>query len=342
MDQAERVVLPELHYPFPPAVSEHADAIHHDTVRWASRMGLLSETGTHRLFEATGIGRLVARTHPDTPPEELRLISCWYAWLFLQDDMRDESETGRRPGELSGIDARFLEVLEGEWKPRSGDTSLVHALRDLRERLEERSRLRSLSGVGMRRFVRAVREHLEATLWEAANRAGNVVPDLESYVRMRPLTGGLSIVTELVEIVEGTHLPEDVRAHPTVRPMTEASHNVVCWANDILSLEKELRHGEVNNLVIVLRKADGLTLQCAVNRAAEMHNTEVDSFEELGRRLPSFGPTVDAGLRHYVDSLRHRMRGTWDWSRESGRYQASHRTPQNTPINFSTIAARQR
>lgn len=343
MDQAERVVLPELHYPFSPAISEHADTIHRDTVRWASNMGLLSETKTHRLFDATGIGRLVSRTHPDTQSDELRLISCWYAWLFLQDDMRDESETGRRPGELSNLDARFLEVLEGRCEPERQDMPLVHALYDLYSRLQDHRQLRMLSDVWMRRFVRAVRDHLEATLWEASNRAGGVVPELAAYVRMRPLTGGLSIVTELVEIVEGTHLPEEVRAHPTVKRMTEASHNVVCWANDILSLEKELRHGDVNNLVIVLRKADGLALQCAVNRAAEMHDAEIETFERSRRHLPSFGPTLDAALRRYLESLQNRMRGTWDWSQKSGRYQKEPHKDALTPLtSVSTIAVQQR
>lgn len=337
MDQAERIVLPELHYPFPPAISEHADDVHRDTVSWASRLGLLPETRTRRLFEATGIGRLVARTHPDASPDELRLISCWYAWLFLQDDVRDESETGRRPEELSDLDGRFLAVLEGG-EPEEGDAALVRALYDLRERLRERLSLRDLSGVWMRRFVRAVSGHLEATLWEAANRARGIVPDVESYVRMRPLTGGLSIVTELIEIVEGTHLPEEVRGHPTVGRMTDASHNVVCWANDVLSLQKELRRGEVNNLVVVLREAEGLSLQRAMDRAAEMHDAEVIVFEEMEGRLPSFGPGLDANLRRYVAALRHRMRGVWDWSRESERYRAQRGTGPAPSVAGLTIA----
>ncbi len=138
---------------------------------------------------------------------------------------------------------------------------------------------------------------------------------------MRPLTGGLSIVDELVEIVEGTHLPQEVRDHASVRRLIDASHNVTCWANDVLSLEKELRHGDVNNLVMVLREADGLGLQEAVDRAVAMHDAEVDAFVGLSGRLPSFGPYVDAKLERYVSSLKARMRGVLDWSHETGRYR---------------------
>lgn len=316
----EHFTLRELRYPFPPAVSEHAEEVHRGTAEWAGRLGLLPGQKARRLFDATGLGRLVARTHPDSSLEDLRIISDWYTWLFLQDDMRDEAEVGRRPGELSEVDARFLDLLEGT-EPTPLDIPLAWALHDLSRRLRARLHENGLSDVWMRRLVRAVGEHLEATLWEAANRARGTAPSPEAYVRMRPLTGGLSIVTELVEIVEGTHLPQEVRDHPAVRHLTDASHNVTCWANDVLSLEKELLHDEVNNLVVVLRDAEGSTLQEAVDRAVAMHDAEVRTFVELSGRLPRFGPAVDANLERYVSSLRARMRGVLDWSRETERYR---------------------
>ena len=205
----------------------------------------------------------------------------------MRDDKGDESEVGRHPNELSEVDNRFLDVLAGG-EPKVFDEPLVHALYDLRWRLEERLRSNALSEVWMRRFVRIFRGHLEATLWEAANRARDVVPDLESYLRMRPLTGGLSIITELMEIIEGSHLPQEVREHGAVRRVTEASHNVVCWANDILSLEKELRCNEVNNLILVLHYTQDLGLQQAIDRAAQMHDAEMRRVRSRGREFPSF------------------------------------------------------
>lgn len=318
----ENLTPHELRYPFPPAKSEHAEEVHRGTAEWAHRLGLLPDEKARRLFDATGLGRLVARTHPDSPLEDLRLISDWYTWLFLQDDMRDEAEVGRRPGELSEVDARFLDLLEGA-DPTPLDTPLARALNDLSRRLRARLREDGIPDVWLRRLVRAVEEHLEATLWEARNRARGTAPALDAYVRMRPLTGGLSIVTELVEIVEGAHLPQDVRDHPVVRRLTDASHNVTCWANDVLSLQKELLHGEVNNLVVVLRDAEGSSLQEAVDRAVAMHDAEVGVFVELAADLPRFGPAVDARLERYVSSLRARMRGVLDWSLESGRYRVA-------------------
>ena len=315
----ERVILPDLYCPFPPAINEHAEEVQENTVKWTRSFGLLPEPA-YGLFGDTGIGRLAARTHPDLSRDDLQLVSEWYTWLFLRDDKGDESEVGRRPDELSEVDNRFLDVLAGG-EPNIRDEPLVYALHDLRERLYGRLRSNALSSVWMRRFVRTFRGHLEATLWEAANRSRSAAPDLDSYLRMRPLTGGLSIITELIEIVEGNHLPQEVREHAAVRRATEASHNIVCWANDILSLEKEIQCNEVNNLILVLHHTRGLDLQQATDRASEMHDAEMDALVGQLKEFPSFGELLDGNLERYVSSLRHRIRGVLDWSYESGRYK---------------------
>lgn len=333
----EIVNLPKLYCPFPPAINEHADAVHRGTVDWTRRFELLRDERAYRAFDAMGLGRLTARTHPNSLPDELQLITDWHTWLFIRDDLGDESMIGRRPGELSALDSRLLDVLEGA-EPTVRDEYLTRALCDLRRRLRQ---VRP-TATGMRRLVRAVGEHLEATLWEAANRAREVVPDLDSYVRMRPLTGGLSIVTELTEIVEGNYLPTEVRKHDTISRLTEASHDIVCWANDILSLKKELSRGEVNNLVVVLRDEEGLTLQEAVDHAAEMHDAEVRTFARLSAHLPSYGAEIDANLGRYLCGLRTRMRGVSDWTYESVRYRVSEESILVVPANASTTGSRRR
>lgn len=316
----DEVVLPELYYPFLPAISPHADAVHRGTVEWSLRFGLLPNEKARRLFEVTGIGRLVARTHADSSLEDLSLLSDWHAWVLLQDDVRDESRIGRHPDELSALDHRFLDVLDGA-RPVRDDLPLTRALHDLRKRLQGCLRANALSESRMRRLVRAVGSYFEASLWEASNRSRGVVPDLDSYVRTRPLAGGAHHLTEITDIIEGRRLPMEVREHPKVRRLTDASHNVICWANDIISLDRELMRGEVNNLVVVLCQEHGSNLREAVDRAAGMHDAEVCDFVALEECLPRFGPEVDAHLGRYVASLRARMRGLWDWSLESGRYR---------------------
>ncbi len=311
----EQAALPELYCPFPPALSMHAEAVHEATVDWARRFELAEEGSTVRQIRASKLGLLAGRFHPEAPREELRLVSDWYLWMFVRDDRCDETELGENPRLLASKDSRFMDILEGA-EPRSGEDPLGRALHDLRRRVVSKAP----SSLWVRRFVRTVRAHFDSSLWETANRAEGLTPDLATYVRMRPVTGGMHVDAGLIEMTKKIFLASDVLEHPAVRSLTTASNNVVCWANDLFSLEKELKSGDVHNLVVVLREARGLSLQEAVERATELHDAEIRGFLQAESRLPSFGPIVDVNLARYVASLRARMRGNLDWSLESGRY----------------------
>ncbi len=99
-----------------------------------------------------------------------------------------------------------------------------------------------------------------------------------------------------------------------------ASNNVVCWANDLFSLEKEAKRGDVHNIVLVLQHERGLSLRSAVAEVVAMHNAQVREFERAEPRIPSFGRAVNTNLSRFISVLKTRMRGNFDWSQESGRY----------------------
>ncbi len=88
------------------------------------------------------------------------------------------------------------------------------------------------------------------------------------------------------------------------------ANNVISWSNDIIGLEIEMKRRDVHNLVLVLQQEYQLTLQEAINRAAELCNEEVRKFMDLESCRPSFGPVTDPKLQHYVgDSFWAKSRG---------------------------------
>jgi hypothetical protein len=92
--------------------------------------------------------------------------------------------------------------------------------------------------------------------------------------------------------------------HPDVQRLTSMTNNVISWANDIVSLEKELRQGDVHNLALILSHERKLSLQAAVDQVGALHDAEVYAFMALARRLPSFTPAIDADLQRYVSGMR--------------------------------------
>lgn len=313
-DFMKQLILPDLDCPFPSAINRHADAVDQAAIEWARRMGLLAAEGDYRRISAVKIGWLIGRAYPTTPLTELQLLTDWTTWGFLWDDQCGQPGIGDQPERLATIHTRFVDVLKGA-QPTLADGSLVLGLYDLRERIRERA-----APAAMARFVNSVEEFFAACVWEATNRKRGITPDLATYIKMRPFSGGLYTYIELIEIIEQMTLPPRVREHPTVQRLTLTANNVVCWTNDIVSLGKELKQGDVHNLVLALQHKHRLTLQEAMDRAAALHAAEVRSFIDLELRLPSFGRLTDAQLKAHVSVLRSWMRGNLDWSYTSGRY----------------------
>ena len=309
----ESIALPELYCPFAKIISPHSDSVHEETVEWALKFGL---AGADLRFQID-IGRLAGRYHPYASREVLQLVSDLCAWFFVRDDWCDESELGKYPEQLDNWSTRFVEVLEGA-ELTEYDEPLSFALRNLQQRLWAESP----SDLWKRRFIRSVQEHFDAGLWEATNRLSGVMPDLDTYIRMRRRTGGMYVDSDLIEVTDGIRLPPEVLNDSKVRSLREASMDVVVWSNDLLSLQKELMKGEdMHNLVFVVQQVYGLSFQEAVLHVVDMHDSRVRYFMQAERYLPDFGPGINSELERYVDRLRLRMRGNLDWSYEVLRYR---------------------
>jgi len=307
------ISFPKLACPFPCAINEHADAVNNHTLNWVKKFDLVPDEESFLRLQKSKFGRLAARAYPHAPLEELKIVSDWNTWLFIRDDQCDESGLGKDPIRLSGVHAEFLEVLQGR-APEKYDSALAHALYDLRGRL-----LRKANAAWMSRFVYSVIEYFESSVWEAINRADGKIPDTETYVLMRPYTGGLYTDIELIDITEDIYLPLHVRKNEVVQRLTLMANNVVCWSNDIISYAKESKHHDVHNLVTTLLPSQR-SLQQAIDLAAEMTHAEINAFVELEKQLPTFALDIDRDVQRYVAILRSWMRGNLDWAYESGRY----------------------
>ncbi|WP_022947541.1 terpene synthase family protein [Methylohalobius crimeensis] len=312
---SQLIYVPEFYCPFPERVNPYADIAHQHTLDWVRRFELVVDDDAFRRLAASRFGWLAARAYPTAAEEELKLVSDWNTWLFIRDDQCDETGVGKDPAKLTFLHERFLNILMG-CPCSTEDGGLDKALQDLWSRMRARG---SLSWQA--RFIHSVEEYFESSVWEAKNRSREVYPDVATYTKMRPYTGGLYTDIELIEIIERISLPLEIRKHTAIEQLALMANNVVCWSNDVLSLQKELEQEDIHNLVIALSYEHELDLQEAVVRATEMCNEEVRKFIALEERLPLFPTRHAQGVRRYVEILRSWMRGNLDWGYESARYR---------------------
>ncbi|MFJ4978472.1 terpene cyclase [Streptomyces coeruleorubidus] len=300
---------------FPPELNPHADAAVSHLVQWTEERGLVGNVVARKRFEHADFGWFAAVTYPTADEQGLCLVADWFAWLFLLDDQLDDGGLGKDPARTGELMSQLFEVLGGNGEDvATGAPALVTSLADLWRRT-------SAGPAWRERFVQHVISGGLAARWEADNRARGTVPDVESYVENRRHTGAIYVCMDLIEVVERLDLPAPVyESEPFTRALRSAC-DVVCWTNDLYSLDKESALGEYHNLVSVVQHADGLSADRAADRVTGRIAGEIEEFLRYEAEALHAWPGHLGQLSAYFAGMRSWMRGNLDWSANTRRYR---------------------
>ncbi|GAA3630882.1 isoafricanol synthase [Streptomyces chitinivorans] len=310
-----------LEIPFPGAVSPAVGKARLHTLRWLGEFGLLSGEAALEEYDALRLERAMARFYPRAADEDLMLATDVNGWFFVFDDRLD-GPSGRRPHDVTRLVDRLVRVMDGR-RPPSGVPAdpLVESFRDLWHRVNE-----GMPPVWRDRFRGHWHGYLLAHHREALNRSGAQLPTVEEFLAARRHTIGIQPCLDLAERCGRYTLPSGLHGGRPLREMRRITDDVAIFVNDIVSLDKELAAGDVNNTVVLLRHGTGRPLPDCVREIGAAANGRVARFRELAARLPGLleAAGVPRGTRahveDYVDGMRNVMRGNLDWSLESGRY----------------------
>jgi hypothetical protein len=275
---------------------------------WAGTSGLVVGESARRKFAGARFGDCAAYVYPDAP--DLLVHAKWLAWLFVADDEFDEN----RAPEHGGIDRGVLGYLPLDGPPTvTPTTAVTTALVDLWRELAPPMPLplRERFRANAERYARTYGTDL------ARSRAGTA-PDLASYIALRRSSGAVDTCVDLVERGPGAYL---ARPSALVDRVRTAANDVICWSNDVLSVAKEVRHGELTNLVAVLRGATGMGWSTSTGIAAEMVSARTREFDSLRRELLDSDDSPN--VRRFVDGLASWIAGSLEWHLTSPRYAES-------------------
>lgn len=337
--ESEQLIIPPLHCPIPPLVSNHVEEVDERTIEWACAHGLVSDDREKHKLREGKFGWFGARVHPHDSFDELSLVTDWLTWLFYHDDIWCDDVATKRRGDLRRFIAahqRFIDILNGMTVRTERYGPLESSLADIQRRLLERT---SIDGSQL--FIRSVKDYFEGNLWEVSNHTQGIIPDMTTYLKMRPFAGGVNTCLEIGCIVTQIRLTPDVREHLYVRQLTLLANNCATWINDLFSLSKEIREGNMSNLVVTVRNERQSSLQAAINTVAEMCNAEIRAFGTLLSRFsdtPSLRFHRGTHLQRYIALLERWIRGNLDWSIETKRYSGYVIQPSASPNGSSAIS----
>ncbi|MFI9627698.1 terpene cyclase [Streptomyces sp. NPDC052042] len=309
--------LPDIYCPFPQRTNPHVPHTRAHLNAWIRNTGLVHRDSARERFEQADFGAFVGMVYPTADAEKLDLVADWFVWLFLVDDQLDDGHLGRSPERVRDVVAMMRSVIDGAGAAPSGELpAAVVALVDLWERTTPQT-----AAHWRARFCWHLTKYLTTTTtWEAGNRAAGVVPSEETYIAQRRHTGAIHVCMDLIEIVAGIEAPESIHNDSRFITALEAACNVVCWANDVYSYEKEQVLGEIHNLVHLVRHHRGYGKHQALEHVCAETDRETRRFLAAEAELLSSYPQLSGMLLPYLDGMRSWMRGNLDWSRQTPRY----------------------
>lgn len=311
----EGIVIPDLHFDVPPALSPYTEGVQREINQWMQDHGYLKTERALKRFQAGKFAWTTGRAHPDAGFDEIRVVATYMSWLFMVDDWCDEESLGKDPEGLAALHGQLIYHMRFPRPARPDDSPVVVGLIDVWREMS------AMAAPGWtERFIETFTHYAEGCVWEARNRAQGITPSLDDYMIWRRQTSALYIFFDLIELADHVTLPAEVLDHKAIRELKTMANDGVAWFNDIVSLEKEIRTGDVHNLVLVLQHEDSLDLQTAVDRAAAIFNARMRAYFAQERDVPSFGPSLDKEIKRYITGLRAWIRGNIDWSYETGRY----------------------
>lgn len=324
-----------------PAVSPWANEAESHARGWVRAFDLVRSDRAKERFDKTAAGELAARVYASAVSSlKLAIAADWIGWLFFLDDQLDEGHAGKDPAVAHAFLRPLAESLcekLANWPPDG--SPLLAALSDIRHRM-----VPAMPVAWQGRFTRHVADYLNGCEWEAANRAHGRVPCLDEFPSRRRTAGAIWPSLDLLEFVTDAPLPDRVYEDPLFAEMCEAAADVVCWTDDVLTLDKERARGDVHNLVIVLEHATGCTTTMAMMRAAHQIDSRLADFMRCERQLEEMlgrigaDDAVQVAAEKYATGLRNWMRGHLDWGLHTIRYHSvEHTTTDLVPSYLEVL-----
>ncbi|GAA2522451.1 terpene synthase family protein [Streptomyces longisporus] len=314
--------------PIEPAVHPEAAQVDEAARRWAKELGI----GSGRRQETSDYGQMVCRWAPDGDRELLDLATRHaYVTFALDDLLFDSGPICRNPDQVSLLTGRLVRSLtspEAE-PPPSGFPQLDRAVAAQRAcSAEIRAKCQPDT---VRRWIDSMVEWYVGALSVVAHRQMGKVLGFRDYLNLGYMDRAIRYCVVVIQIAEGTALPNAELESPLVRAVTEAAYLLVTVDSDLYSYKKEALEGTLEMNVVSALMQEGHSAEYPVRRAFELRNMVMGLFMQLIRQA---GAGASAELSRYLRQLEHLVRGNLDWGLRAPRYDV-----QGDAVPFRLVAA---
>ncbi|NSL87190.1 hypothetical protein ECE50_010140 [Chitinophaga sp. Mgbs1] len=299
-------ILERLDYPFPHADSPYAPAIQDFVTAWIDRLQLPDHIVAR--YRKSQLGNLGTRFYPFAGRAVLEAAALHLLLLFAFDDLYANQD----PEVLQLHADQAIHHLQGH---TTNSTSAVVREFSLLGRLL----LENANEAWLQQYINNIKQYFTSMISEAYFTRTGIFPSVSYYKIVREQLVGLHQMVDLLEPANQTFLPAGIINSPFIHTLRKSAVLAMSWLNDIVSYPKELREGEIFNLVLLMTRENGGNLPAAMDAAVHLHNKEIAHLIQTAAHPPDFGSYNDA-VAGYVKSIQYMITGHKVWSELTARY----------------------
>ncbi|KAF8830965.1 hypothetical protein HHX47_DHR1000254 [Lentinula edodes] len=263
---ANNFILPDLlsHCRFPLIYHPKGDAVAAESVRWLDTHCPDLREKRRRALYGLRAGELTAFCYNTASDERLRIISDFMNYLFHLDNISDGMMTNDTEA-LSDAVMNALQFTDSKFYCPTAELNYVRLEDELNAAKLARDFwgrcIRGASSGCQSRFKDNLGLFFQAVSNQTKSRDAGVIPDLESYIEIRRNTSGCKPCWALIEYALDIDLPDFVVEDPIIIALNQTTNDLVTWSNDIFSYNVEQSRGDTHNMIVILMKHHGHTLQ---------------------------------------------------------------------------------
>ncbi|KAK0482601.1 terpenoid synthase [Armillaria novae-zelandiae] len=318
-------ILPDLvsHCTFPLVYHGNGNAIAAQSVKWLdTNCPDLNDKGRKALYGLQA-GELTAYCYNTATNERLRVVSDFMNYLFHLDNISD----GMMTKETDILADCVMNALwfSDHYEPTKRPDFIQPEKEMNAGKLARDFWARCITTAkpgAQARFKETLELFFEAVNIQANSRDKGELPELEDYIDVRRDTSGCKPCWALIEYALDIDLPDKVVEHDVIRALDQHTNDLVTWSNDIFSYNVEQSRGDTHNMIVIMMKHHGKSLQEAVDYVGDRCRETIDAFIECTKRLPSWddGGLIDDAVKKYVQGLQDWIVGSLHWSFMTTRY----------------------
>ncbi|KAI1737472.1 terpene synthase [Xylaria scruposa] len=267
---------------------------------------------------------LTAIYYPHCKKDKMLVLSKFLYWIFFWDDeidnggdLTEDDEGTRRCCEETNQCIDDCLGPNPNYTPPEGSRGTVEMfypiLRDLRA---------GLGPVATERLRRELHDYVNGVGRQQRVRRADYLPNPWYHFQIRCDDVGVIPSITQNEFAMEFELPDHIRYHKAVEVIVEECTKITILLNDILSLQKEFRVSQLENIVLLFMNTYDLSLHRAVEKVLDLIRDHYAICVAAEKRLPwsATDEKLNADIREYIRGCQRLATGTAFWSYSCERY----------------------